>query len=91
MEAEGCVEGRTLPVGIQSFEKIRSSHFLYMDKTDYVYQLVHINVPYFLCRPGRFGKSLLSIIKSYWEGKKELFHGLKIEELKRNNKEEWKA
>lgn len=82
---------KKLPVGIQSFEKIRSDHFLYVDKTDYVYQLVHNNVPYFLSRPRRFGKILLlSTMKAYWEGRKELFEGLKIEELEKNNKEAWK-
>jgi len=60
-----------LPIGIQSFEKIREDGFLYVDKTKYVYDLVHNNVPYFLSRPRRFGKSLLlSTMKAYWEGKK---------------------
>lgn len=80
-----------LPVGIQSFEKIRSDNFLYVDKTDYVYELVHNNVPYFLSRPRRFGKSLLlSTMKAYWEGKKDLFQGLKIEKLEKDHKEAWK-
>ena len=79
------------PVGIQSFEKIRSDNFLYVDKTDYVYQLVHNNVPYFLSRPRRFGKSLLlSTMKAYFEGKKELFNGLRIEKLEKDSKEAWK-
>lgn len=82
---------KKLPVGIQSFEKIRNDNFLYVDKTDYVYQLVHNNVPYFLSRPRRFGKSLLvSTIKAYFEGKKELFEGLKIEKLEQNNMDAWK-
>ena len=68
---------RKLPVGIQGFEKIRTDGFLYVDKTEYIYQLVHNNVPYFLSRPRGFGKSLLlSTLKAYWEGKKELFSGL---------------
>ena len=50
---------RKLPVGIQGFEKLRTDNFLYIDKTGYIYQLVHNNVPYFLSRPRRFGKSLL--------------------------------
>ena len=71
---------RKLPVGLQSFEKIRTDNFLYIDKTEYIYNLVHNNVPYFLSRPRRFGKSLLlSTMKAYWEGKKEIFTGLKIE------------
>lgn len=82
---------KKLPVGIQSFEKIRNDNFLYVDKTDYVYQLVHNNVPYFLSRPRRFGKSLLlSTMKAYWEGKKELFEGLKIEKFEEENPDAWK-
>lgn len=82
---------KKLPVGIQSFEKIRKDCFFYVDKTDYVYQLVHNNVPYFLSRPRRFGKSLLlSTMKAYWEGKKELFAGLKIEKLEKDNLDAWK-
>ena len=82
---------RKLPIGIQSFEKLRTDDFVYVDKTEYIYQLVHNNVPYFLSRPRRFGKSLLlSAIKAYWEGKKELFAGLKIEKLEEGNTEAWK-
>lgn len=82
---------RKLPVGIQSFEKLRSDNFVYVDKTEFVYQLVHLNVPYFLSRPRRFGKSLLlSTLKAYWEGKKELFAGLAIESLEEGNPEAWK-
>ncbi|MBP3239727.1 MAG: AAA family ATPase, partial [Oribacterium sp.] len=67
---------RKLPVGIQSFEKVRESENLYIDKTSFIYKLVHTDVPYFLSRPRRFGKSLLlSTFKAYWEGKKELFKG----------------
>ncbi len=82
---------RKLPVGIQAFEKIRTDNFLYVDKTEYIYRLAHNNVPYFLSRPRRFGKSLLlSAMKAYWEGKKELFEGLAIEELEKDNAEAWK-
>ena len=82
---------RKLPVGIQSFEKLRDSQNLYVDKTEYIYQLVHTDVPYFLSRPRRFGKSLLlSTMRAYWEGKKELFEGLKIAELESNNENAWK-
>ena len=85
------VEKRKLLVGIQSFEKLISDNFLYVDKTEYVYQLVHNNVPYFLSRPRRFGKSLLvSTLKAYWEGKRELFKGLEIEKLEESNQEAWK-
>ncbi len=83
---------KKLPVGIQGFEKIRTDDFLYVDKTEYIYQLVHNNVPYFLSRPRRFGKSLLlSTLKAYWEGKKELFAGLAIERLERYDPDAWRA
>ena len=63
--------GEKLPIGIQGFEKLRTDGFLYVDKTEYIYHLVHDNVPYFLSRPRRFGKSLLlSAMKAYWEGKR---------------------
>ena len=75
---------RKLPIGIQDFEYLRSENFLYVDKTQYVYQLAHYGKPYFLGRPRRFGKSLLlSTLKAYFEGKKELFEGLKIAELEK--------
>ncbi len=81
---------RNLPVGIQSFEKIRENNNIYVDKTGYIYRLVHTDVPYFLSRPRRFGKSLLlSTMKAYWEGRKELFEGLEIEELEKGNMEAW--
>lgn len=80
-----------MPVGLQAFEKIRTDNFLYIDKTEYIYNLVHNNVPYFLSRPRRFGKSLLlSTMKAYWEGKKDLFKGLKIEELEEGNPNAWR-
>ena len=83
---------RKLPIGIQGFEKLRTDGFLYVDKTEYIYQLVHNNVPYFLSRPRRFGKSLLlSTMKAYWEGKKELFAGLAIEKLEERNPDAWKS
>jgi len=65
---------RKLPIGIQDFEYLRTNHFLYVDKTQYVYQLVQYGKPYFLGRPRRFGKSLfLSTLKAYFEGKKRTF------------------
>jgi hypothetical protein len=70
---------RALPVGIQDFEKLRTSDCLYVDKTMYIYQLTRKPLPYFLGRPRRFGKSLLlSTLKAYFLGKKELFDGLAI-------------
>ena len=74
--------GRKLPIGIQTFEKIRRGGYLYVDKTEQLWQLASNSVPYFLSRPRRFGKSLLlSTFEAYFEGKKELFGGLAIEKL----------
>ena len=71
------------PIGIQTFERIRKEDKLYIDKTEYVYRMTHSGGCYFfLSRPRRFGKSLLtSTFQSYFEGKKELFKGLAIEKL----------
>lgn len=83
---------RKLPIGIQSYEKIIENQNLYVDKTGYIYKLAHTDVPYFLSRPRRFGKSLLlSTMKAYWEGKKELFKGLLIETLEQDNADAWAA
>ena len=69
------------PIGIQSFEKIREGGYVYVDKTDLVYKLAQGSV-YFLARPRRFGKSLLvSTLKAYFEGRKDLFEGLKMMDL----------
>ena len=73
---------RKLPIGIQTFEKIRRNGYIYVDKTELVWKLVSGSVPYFLSRPRRFGKSLLiSTLEAYFQGKKELFEGLAIEKL----------
>lgn len=73
---------RKLPIGIQTFAKLREENYLYVDKTALVYQLVSSGMPYFLSRPRRFGKSLLlSTFEAYFEGRKELFKGLAIEQL----------
>ena len=83
---------RKLPIGIQSFEDLRKNNYIYIDKTEFVYNLVHSGKVYFLSRPRRFGKSLfLSTLKAYFEGKKELFNGLKIEQLEKDNPNAWKA
>ena len=75
------------PIGIQNFEQIREDGYVYLDKTALVYDLVTNGKIYFLCRPRRFGKSLLvSTLKCYFEGKKELFKGLAIDGLEK----EWK-
>ena len=73
------------PIGVQSFEKLRQGGFVYVDKTDLVYKLAKGNI-YFLARPRRFGKSLLlSTLKCYFEGRRDLFEGLKMMELE----QEW--
>lgn len=77
---------KSYPVGIQTFERVRTERKLYIDKTEYIYQLAHTDACYFfLSRPRRFGKSLLiSTFKSYFEGKKDLFKGLAIEKLEKD-------
>ena len=83
---------RKLPIGIQGFEKLRTENFIYVDKTEYIHKLVHNGVPYFLSRPRRFGKSLLlSTLKAYWEGKKELFAGLAMEKLESTYENSWRS
>jgi hypothetical protein len=69
------------PIGIQSFEKIRSGNFYYVDKTEFVYNLVKEESGYyFLSRPRRFGKSLfLDTLHQAFAGRKEYFKGLFLE------------
>ena len=75
------------PIGIQSFEQIISDGYVYVDKTDLIYQLTRGKI-YFLSRPRRFGKSLLvSTLENYFLGKKDLFKGLKIDALEKD----WKT
>ena len=73
------------PIGIQTFEKIVKDGFVYVDKTDLVYSLVKEGQIYFLSRPRRFGKSLLlSTLRAYFEGKRELFKGLKVDAMEKD-------
>ena len=75
------------PIGIQSFDQIINEGYLYIDKTQLIYDLVHNGKIYFLSRPRRFGKSLLiSTLECYFQGRKELFKGLAIDRLET----EWK-
>lgn len=75
------------PIGIQTFDKIINGGYVYVDKTDLVYNLVKEGNVYFLGRPRRFGKSLLvSTLENYFLGNKELFKGLAIDSLEH----EWK-
>ena len=75
------------PIGIQDFAKIIQDGYVYVDKTDLIYKLVTEGNIYFLSRPRRFGKSLLvSTLKYYFQGRKDLFKGLAIDSLET----EWK-
>ena len=76
-------EQRIYPVGIQDFEKLRTKGAIYIDKTDLIHKLVQKDYV-FLSRPRRFGKSLLSsTLKYYFQGRKDLFQGLAIEQLEK--------
>ena len=78
---------QNLPIGIQDFESLREDGYLYVDKTEQMWRLTHTGRYYFLSRPRRFGKSLLmSTIKAYYQGKKELFDGLYVSTVEK----EWK-
>lgn len=69
------------PIGLQNFPALRRDGYVYVDKTDYIRQLVTMGKYYFLSRPRRFGKSLfISTIETYFRGERELFDGLKIAE-----------
>jgi len=71
---------KKLPIGIQSFEEIRTKNYYYVDKTHFIKKLVDEGSYYFLSRPRRFGKSLfLDTLKQAFLGKKELFTGLYLE------------
>ncbi len=76
---------RRFPVGIQSFEEIRKEGYLYVDKTDIIWQLANEGKKYnYLSRPCRFGKSVLvDTLEAYFMGKKELFEGLNIMEMEK--------
>ncbi|MBO7618268.1 MAG: AAA family ATPase [Bacteroidales bacterium] len=72
---------RKYPVGIQTFSEIRKGNYIYIDKTDLVWEMTRMKFV-FLSRPRRFGKSLLTTtLDSYFKGQKELFEGLKIMDL----------
>ena len=78
---------RRYPVGIQTFSEIRKGDYLYIDKTDLVWEMTRMKYV-FLSRPRRFGKSLLTTtLDSYFKGQKELFEGLKIMALEK----EWES
>ena len=76
------------PIGLQNFQGLREDGYIYVDKTAFVYELAQSGKYYFLSRPRRFGKSLfLSTLEAYYQGKKELFKGLALEQLEKD----WKV
>ena len=76
---------KRLPVGIQTFSNIIEDDMLYIDKTEYIWNMIHLSKYIFLSRPRRFGKSLLvSTLQAYFEGRKDLFKGLFIETVEKN-------
>ncbi len=73
------------PIGKQNFAVLRQEDYLYVDKTALIYQLTRNRYSNFLSRPRRFGKSLLvSTLKAYFQGQKELFRGLAIEQMEQD-------
>ena len=79
---------RKYPLGIQTFSRIIKENYLYVDKTDLVWQLAHYASFVFLSRPRRFGKSLLTTtLDSYFRGERQLFEGLKIMDYE----QEWES
>ena len=75
---------KRLPVGIQTFSNIIEDDMLYIDKTEYIWNMIHLSKYIFLSRPRRFGKSLLvSTLQAYFEGRRELFKGLYIDSVEK--------
>ena len=84
MEERSMTQATKLyPIGIQTFSEIINKNYLYIDKTEHVYHMTHSASKYmFLSRPRRFGKSLLtSTLRTYFEGRRDLFKGLAMERL----------
>lgn len=72
---------QTLPIGIQDFPQLRERNHIYVDKTELILDLLNVGAFVFLSRPRRFGKSLLTTtLKALFEGRRELFQGLWIED-----------
>ena len=75
---------KRLPVGIQTFSEVIDLDCLYIDKTEYIWNMTHLSKYIFLSRPRRFGKSLLvSTLQAYFERRKDLFKGLFIETVEK--------
>ena len=82
------MQQKKYPIGVQDFESLRKDGYIYVDKTPIIHNLVSNGKYYFLSRPRRFGKSLLiSTLKAYFEGKRELFNGLALG----NIEQEWRV
>ncbi len=78
---------RRYPVGIQTFSEIINNGYVYIDKTDLMWRMTRLSKYIFLSRPRRFGKSLLTTtLCSFFEGRRDLFEGLKVMDLEK----EWK-
>ena len=76
---------RKLPIGIQTFEKLRKENYLYVDKTALVWRIANTGKPYFLSRPRRFGKSLL-LSRLTSKAKKNSLKALPLKKWKRNGR-----
>lgn len=77
-----------LPLNVQSFTKLRTENYIYVDKTEYIWNVIHRYNACILNRPRRFGKSLLvSTLESYFKGEKDLFEGTAIAKLEKD----WKV
>ena len=75
---------KRLPLGIQTFSEVIDLDCFYVDKTEYIWNMIHLSNYIFLSRPRRFGKSLLvSTLQAYFEGRKDLFKGLFIETVEK--------
>jgi len=70
-----------LPIGIQDFGEVITGGYTYVDKTEYLYNLISTGKPYFISRPRRFGKSMtVSTLEAIFKAKRELFKGLWIDQ-----------
>ena len=79
-----------MPVDIHDFTQLRNKNLIFADKSECIFNLARQEQFVFLARPPMFGKSLLvSFLKNYFEGRRELFLGLKIASLEDAAKNPW--